>query len=460
MGKRLVLLGGGHAHAQVIKAFRKPASFSCHLVTDRRDSFYSGMLPGCVARLYRPEELTLDVVRLCEWAGWECTVSAAVAIDAVPEEQRNVVKTLDGGRVAYDLLSVDVGSVTAGMDIPGVAEYALATRPISDLIARLEAAETALEGRRGTAAAEETVRVVVCGGGAAGVELAFALRARFAAARGDDAVAVVLVDSHAEFLAAMPKAMRDRAAARFEMWGMRTRLGSRVAAIEELPDGRRRVRTEDGGELDADLVVWATGAAAPPFLAAATPLAVDDAGFMRVDKQLRSVSARNVHGAGDCIAIDGLPKGHPPKAGVYAVREGGVLVRNLGRLLGVGEGDLEEYEPQGDFLKLLMTGDGRAIGSKFGTAFEGAWVWRMKDWIDRQWMDSFLVHEDGRMHNKPFTDRENELQNVSDVSAAEAAELLWGGDAARESFLRELAVLKRMGDEADFCAAVLKFAPQ
>jgi hypothetical protein len=29
-----------------------------------------------------------------------------------------------------------------------------------------------------------------------------------------------------------------------------------------------------------------------------------------------------------------------------------------------------------------MTGDGKAIGTKFGIAFTGAWVWKMKDYID------------------------------------------------------------------------------
>ena len=36
-----------------------------------------------------------------------------------------------------------------------------------------------------------------------------------------------------------------------------------------------------------------------------------------------------------------------------------------------------------------MTGDGKGIGTKFGIAFAGKWVWKMKDHIDRSFMKLF-----------------------------------------------------------------------
>jgi hypothetical protein len=36
-----------------------------------------------------------------------------------------------------------------------------------------------------------------------------------------------------------------------------------------------------------------------------------------------------------------------------------------------------------------MTGDGKAIGTKFGIAFSGRWVWEMKDYIDSGFMKLF-----------------------------------------------------------------------
>jgi selenide,water dikinase len=60
----------------------------------------------------------------------------------------------------------------------------------------------------------------------------------------------------------------------------------------------------------------------------------------------------------------------PPKAGVYAVRSGPILITNLVRSLIGDDGDnrleLVQYTPQDEFLKLLMCGDGTALGFRFG----------------------------------------------------------------------------------------------
>ena len=37
----------------------------------------------------------------------------------------------------------------------------------------------------------------------------------------------------------------------------------------------------------------------------------------------------------------------------------------------------------------VSTGERRAIGTRNGLVFEGAWVWRWKDWIDRRFMRKF-----------------------------------------------------------------------
>ena len=36
-----------------------------------------------------------------------------------------------------------------------------------------------------------------------------------------------------------------------------------------------------------------------------------------------------------------------------------------------------------------MTADGKAIGTKYGIAFKGRWVWNMKDYIDTGFMKLF-----------------------------------------------------------------------
>ena len=37
----------------------------------------------------------------------------------------------------------------------------------------------------------------------------------------------------------------------------------------------------------------------------------------------------------------------------------------------------------------MMTGDGYCIGSKYGICFYGKWVWKLKDYIDKSFMNMF-----------------------------------------------------------------------
>jgi NADH dehydrogenase FAD-containing subunit len=91
-----------------------------------------------------------------------------------------------------------------------------------------------------------------------------------------------------------------------------------------------------------------------------------------------------VFAVGDSGTIAETPT---PKAGVYAIRQGPILWKNLARLL-AGQ-PLLQYAPRSNFLKLLNTGDGQALGEYLGWSFQGRWVWKVKDWIDGRFMDQF-----------------------------------------------------------------------
>ena len=68
--KRVVLIGGGHAHVQVIKALNatsRPSNLHVTLIDLQSSASYSGMVPGCVSKLY-----TLDQVQIALDALAEC----------------------------------------------------------------------------------------------------------------------------------------------------------------------------------------------------------------------------------------------------------------------------------------------------------------------------------------------------------------------------------------------------
>lgn len=368
----LVLVGGGHAHIQVLRrwAMSPVAGARVTVVVDRTVAVYSGMVPGFVAGQYSRDDLEIDVRPLALRAGARCILAAATGIDV--DARRVVLEHRPS--IAYDTVSFDIGSTVAGLDIPGVREHAIPTRPIAGFVRRVDELLTAPRGR-------DRFRVAVVGAGAGGVEVAFALAARLRRADGQR-VDVVLLESGPRVLPgyATSTARRvERAAARR---AITIRHDAVVTRID--PDV---VHLEGGERVAADAVVWVSGAAALPVFGG-SGIDTDDRGFVRVRPTLQSVSHDDVFAAGDCAAWTAGPG--LAKAGVYAVRQGPVLAQNL-MARARGDGRLRAYRPQRDFLSLLNLGDGDAIGTKWGLSVEGHAVFALKDWIDRRFVRRFQV---------------------------------------------------------------------
>lgn len=368
---RVVLVGAGHAHVQLLRRWADVplAGAEIILVVDKADATYSGMVPGFIAGDYRLEQAKIPVLPLARLAGARVILRPAHRVDP----GRRTIGLAGGDALAYDLASLDVGSSVRGLEVPGVREHALATRPIGEFAAALDRFRRTRLGR--------TPRVAVVGGGAAGVEIAFTLRARLAATAA--APEVFLVCGREGLLPS--SGARVRAVVTREA----NRRGITITATSDVHSVDAGGIAFAKGRLDADLVVWATGAAAPPVVAD-SPLPHDAHGFVRVKSTLEVVGAAGLFAAGDCASIDGAD--WVPKAGVHAVRQGPVLESNVRAAI---RGDaLRSFRPQRDFLSLLNLGERRAIATKWGLAFAGRLPWLLKDHIDRAFVRRFQVREE------------------------------------------------------------------
>ena len=69
--KQLVLLGGGHAHVQVLRKLCMNFYEGLHviLINDSQESAYSGMTPAYIQDFYKINEIMIDLQRLCFNAG-------------------------------------------------------------------------------------------------------------------------------------------------------------------------------------------------------------------------------------------------------------------------------------------------------------------------------------------------------------------------------------------------------
>jgi len=362
--RRVVLVGGGHAHVQVLERWPTASLRDVELivVSDRARAVYSGMVPGLVTGQYQRSELEIDVEALARRAGARMVLGAARRIDA---EARRV--EIEGHEaIDYDIASLNVGSTVRGLTTPGVAEHALPTRPIGEFIDAL----------RRELADNKEIQAIVVGAGAGGVELALALDA-VASADGRGGSTVTLVDSSVRALAGYPAAVSRRIHEILHRRGILLQFGVGVAGV-----GSEGIHLEDGRTIHSNLTVWAAGAAAHAFLAS-SGLPVDVDGFVQVDGTLQVRGFPELLAAGDCAShANALPK-----AGVYAVRQASTLANNIVALL-KGRAP-REYVPQGDFLTLLNLGDGTAMGTKWGASAQGRSLRWVKDRIDQRFVRRF-----------------------------------------------------------------------
>ncbi|MGQ0457188.1 MAG: FAD-dependent oxidoreductase [Hyphomicrobium sp.] len=369
-----MLLGGGHAHVFVLKAFGKNPALGVRLTLIAKETAatYSGMLPGFVAGHYGLDDIHIDLERLAQYAGARMIHGAADGIDRAAKR----VSIEGQPPVPYDVLSINVGVTPRVDDIAGASEHALLVKPISSFAAKWRAFEQ-------RALMRECPRAIVAvGGGAAGIELVLAARHRLrtlAVGAGIDPndFSFALVAGGGLLPSQNDRARRLARAALFNA-GVKLiehNMATRMTATS--------VEFSDGSQIASDCTLVSTDAAAPAWFSD-LDLPRDAEGFVAVRPTLQSPADDDVFAVGDCASVIGHPR---PKSGVFAVRQGPVIAENL-RRRAAGR-PTKSYFPQLRFLSLISLGDRRAIAARGGFAAAGAWAWRLKDWIDRAFVRQF-----------------------------------------------------------------------
>jgi len=189
----LVLIGGGHTHALVLRSWglNPLPGVRLTVINPGPTAPYSGMLPGFVAGHYTRDELDIALVKLCRFAGARLINGKAVAMDL----HAKTITVPNRPPVAYDVAAIDVGITSEMPKLAGFTDHGVPAKPLGIFASRWN------EYRANVT----DPKIAVIGGGVAGAELAMAM----AYALRDRAGTVTLID-RGEVLDGFKKPTRDR----------------------------------------------------------------------------------------------------------------------------------------------------------------------------------------------------------------------------------------------------------
>ncbi|MBN3898573.1 MAG: FAD-dependent oxidoreductase [Nostoc sp. NOS(2021)] len=384
--KDLVLIGGGHSHAIVLRMFgmKLLPAVRLTLITAAKNTAYSGMLPGHIAGFYSHDECHIDLRPLANFAQVQLYIETVVALDL----ENNKVLCANGLVVDFDVLSIDIGSTPATVSVSGAAEYAIAAKPVSQLLEHWYELIEAV-GKN----PQELISIAIAGGGAGGVELALSMQSHLhqilrQTQQPIPNLKIHLFQRDTELMPNYHSSVRHQIQQILTERGIKIHLGETVCNIAPTTHRETKeifeIKCESGLTVECNKIFWLTQASAPEWLKIAG-LGADEQGFILVEDTLQSQTHPQIFAAGDIATMVNYPR---PKAGVFAVRQGKPLFENLQRIL-LGK-SLKPYKPQKQYLSLIGTGDGRAIATRgVITLPPHKLLWRYKDWIDRSFMERF-----------------------------------------------------------------------
>jgi selenide,water dikinase len=381
----LVLVGGGHSHAIVLLQWgiQPLPGVNLTLITDQTHAPYSGMLPGHIAGFYDFETCHIDLVSLAKFAGARFCLDRALYLDLSQQK----VLCAEYAPIAFDLLSIDIGSTPETTTVPGAATYGIPAKPVPQFLAAWNQLLREVVQNPG-----RSWQFAIVGGGAGGVELALAMRARLRSLKAKNWQIHLfhrdrsLMPYHNPWIQKKFEQILLKAEIKVHLQQAIQAVTPATVAPVLSPSSPPPLSlcTDAGLVFPCDRLFWVTQASAPAWIQE-SGLKTDEKGFILVADTLQSLSHPHILAAGDIATMVNYPR---PKAGVFAVRQGLPLFQNLRRLC--QNQASQPFEPQAEILALIGTGQGKAVASR------GRWgwgpsrlLWLWKDWIDRQFMEQF-----------------------------------------------------------------------
>jgi NADH dehydrogenase FAD-containing subunit len=371
MEKHLVLIGGGHAHMVTLARLHTFIEKG-HRVTVIGPSdyhYYSGMGPGMLGKTYTPADIRFATRHVVEKQGGTFIRDKAIKVSA----REKKVLLASGETVGYDVISFNAGSYVPRLNLPENAKDVYSVKPIERL---MEAQARILE-----LASQKKVTIGILGGGPSSAEVSGNIWQLVRNAGGT--MPKITIFAGKRFMPRFPDNVRSKVQRSL----LRRKIEINTSGyVQSVRSGM--VTLMSGETRPVDFIFLAVGVK-PNSIFNESGLSSGPDGGLRVNEFLQSVDYPEMFGGGDCIYFEKQPL---DKVGVYAVRQNPVLYANL--MAALNDTPLQPFNPGGDYLLIFNMGGGVGVLRKSWLLLNGKLAFKIKDYIDRKFMQEFQAIED------------------------------------------------------------------
>ena len=367
---KVVILGGGFGGLAAARALHKAADVT---VVDRHN--YQTFLP----LLYQvstaglaADHVAYPIRGALRKTPVKFRMGSPIAIDHKNKE----VKLDSSELLKFDHLIVALGSVTADFGIPGVKEFTLGMKTVSEaLTIRAEIMRRFEDLCRFED--DTKLSITVVGGGPTGVEMAGAIAELIRGPlKSDQANAaahinITLIEAGPRLLPPFAPSLSSRTKKDLEKLGVKVLLNAAVQEVEH-----RKIKLKDGTTISSEITIWAAGVKGSDAMGQLNLPTV--ANRVAVDPTMQVKNYPNVWALGDIAAAIGKDGNTLPMVAPVAIQQGKFIAKQIMRLSKNQKLENFKYLDKGS---MATIGRNKAVVQVKSLKISGAIAWLIWLWL-------------------------------------------------------------------------------